>query len=793
MAKRKSGVSETRTEQVSIDLLRIQGWNTSAPPKGQVLRQVELRRFPHLTAIFEGASKSGEGDGIPDFLVVEGTAAPTPLIVIEAKGKPSELAQAVADAKHYAEACKKHGYPVIAVGVAGQDENVRISVWKHVHTKWEEISYCGRPIEWFPHPEKIKALLADDALTDLAPVVPPETVLVEKADYINRLLREAHVKDEYRPTYVGAMMLGLWQAKGNIRLDKQFVLKDINEACATAFKNAKKIELAESLQIDEANAELAENARLIIAELRKLNVVTASFDHDYLGKLYELFFRYTGGNTIGQYFTPRHITRFMADIAQFSQGDIIIDPACGTGGFLIACIQRALDELGMSYEDTVRLVEKQLRGFESEPVTAALCVANMILRGDGKSGVEKGSCFDHPSFPVDQCSIALMNPPFPHKKTDVPPSEFVKRALEALKDRGKLAVILPTSMLVKKDQGEWRESILKKHTLEAVVQLPDELFQPFASATTSVVLIEKGIPHPKGKKTVFARLRYDGLTLKKGVRIKRSDGKSDIEAVLDAILNKTTIPGVAGQGIVAGDVEWGVGAYIPSEDHGEDAIMLAVADLLRQQVAFYTRYAPEVARQRRLVEKGLLITQAYEEMITDARRKRASESKVSRGTISEFFDIYYGQKELHSREGYGDGPTLVISPTEAFNGCYGWLDFYKPIEPTFVTVAQTGSIGEAFVQREACGVNDDCLLLMARAPDLSLAHHYVAAAILRLEKWRFTYGRKLTPDRIREFAMHPSRNLIARVETEVERWDAVIEQALALFPAAEEEEDLLEV
>jgi type I restriction enzyme M protein len=793
MARGKSGVSETRTEQVSIDLLRIQGWNTSAPPKGQVLRQVELRRFPHLTAIFEGASKSGSGDGIPDFLVVEGTTAPTPLIVIEAKAKASEFPQAVAEAKHYAEACKRHGYPVIAVGVAGQDEDVRISVWKHAHTDWKEISYCGRPIEWFPHPDKIKPLLADDELTDLAPVVPPERVLVEKAEYINRLLREAHVKDEYRPTYVGAMMLGLWQAKGRIRLETDFVLKDINEACATAFRNAKKADLAESLQIDEANAALAENARLIIAELRKLNVVTASFDHDYLGKLYELFFRYTGGNTIGQYFTPRHITRFMADMVQVSRGDMVIDPACGTGGFLIACIQRALDELGLSYEDTVHIVEKQLRGFESEPVTAALCVANMILRGDGKSGVEKGSCFDHPSFPVGKCSIALMNPPFPHKKTDVPPSEFVARALEALKERGKLAVILPTSMLVKKDQGAWREGLLKKHTLEAVVQLPDELFQPFASATTSVVLIEKGIPHPKGKKTVFARLRYDGLTLKKGVRVERQDGASDIADVLDAVLNKTPIAGIAGQGGVGGDAEWGVGAYIPSEDHDEDTIMHAAADLLRQHVAFYTRYAPEVARQRRLIANGSLIARQYQDMITDARRKRADESHMIPDTISAFFDIYYGQKELHSREGYGIGPTLVISPTEAFNGCYGWLDFYQPIKPTFVTVAQTGSIGEAFVQREVCGVNDDCLLLVARNPQLSLAHHYIAAAILRLEKWRFTYGRKLTPDRIRAFPMHPSKALVTSVAAEIKRWDAVIDQSLSLFPATEAEEDLLEL
>src|SRR5207244_10321143 len=96
----------------------------------------------------------------------------------------------------------------------------------------------------------------------------------------------------------------------SIRREPEFVLHDINKACEDAFSKAGKPALAKSLYIDEANAKLASSAWRILATLDKLNVVTASFAHDYLGQLYETFFRYTGGNTIGQYFTPRHITRF---------------------------------------------------------------------------------------------------------------------------------------------------------------------------------------------------------------------------------------------------------------------------------------------------------------------------------------------------------------------------------------------------------------------------------------------------------------------------------------------------
>jgi type I restriction enzyme M protein len=258
---------------------------------------------------------------------------------------------------------------------------------------------------------------------------------------MNRLLREANIKDEYRPAYIGAMMLALWESHGSISRTSSRVLYEVNSNCEAAFSRGGKSELAKSLRVDVANSKLAKTAWMILATLEKLNVVAGSVDHDYLGQLYELFFRYTGGNTIGQYFTPRHITRLMADICETSKTDLVIDPACGTGGFLIACIQRAYHTLGIKYEDAVKIVRDKLIGYESEPVTAALCVANMILRGDGKTGVRKNDCFTASDYPIGNCQVALMNPPFPHKQTDVPPQQFVERALEALENRGLLSKV----------------------------------------------------------------------------------------------------------------------------------------------------------------------------------------------------------------------------------------------------------------------------------------------------------------------------------------------------------------
>jgi type I restriction enzyme M protein len=206
-----------------------------------------------------------------------------------------------------------------------------------------------------------------------------------------------------------------------------------------------------------------------------------------------MFFRFTGGNTIGQFFTPRHITRFMADLCEVSKNDVVIDPACGTGGFLVAALHRLMEGKHLTPQQVRRLVSGHLIGFESEPITAALCVANMILRGDGTTGIIKGDCFTHPDYPEEKATVAIGNPPFRHKKTDDLPEKFLDRGLEALMTRGLLAMIVPSSLLVKPAKHKWRARLLKENSLRGVITLPTDLFQPYANITTAILLVEKGV------------------------------------------------------------------------------------------------------------------------------------------------------------------------------------------------------------------------------------------------------------------------------------------------------------
>lgn len=779
--------SERRAERLLSDLLESQGWDTRRPPTGDVLLQHEYRAYPELASLLAGASKKGGGFGVPEAIIFDRTTN-SPLAVIEAKGTEQEIALAIGEAQTYAEALYRDSWKPLAIGLAGTSEDeFELRVSKRIGNEWHAITYDGHPINWIPTRVDLERLAVPKGPTEIRPTIPPPEVLAAKADEMNRLLREARIKDEYRPAVVAAVMLALWFSRGEIRRDPRFILKDINDSCRDAFIKAGKPDLARSLRVDEANDKLKEKARRIATILERLNVTVLTAEHDYLGQLYETFFRYTGGNTIGQYFTPRHITRMMADVCEVTKDDITIDPACGTGGFLIACMDRILREHHLSRQQMVAIVKRHLIGFEDEPVTAALCIANMILRGDGTTGIRKDDLFSSLEYPKGRATVALMNPPFPHEKTDTPVEDFVARALEALRDRGKFAVILPMSLLVKKDKGDWRQSVLKNNSLLAVCQLPDELFQPYAAATTVFALFEKGIPHNVKRKTMFVRLHHDGFALHKGVRVEH--GPNQIPDALNAILNKVGTPGFANGANLSGEMEWAPGAYIESAVPDEQETRVNADELLRRLASFYTRYAPEILAQRAAIRGGDIAIVDYRAHVSEKKLENATDIAGESDTVGGQFDILYGLGEIETREGIPPGKTLIVSPTERYNGCYDWLEFGTVLRPPFITVARTGSIGEAFVHLEPCAPNSDCLVLLPRDPQYATpAHLLIVAAAIRSERWRYNYGRKITPPRLAHVKVSYSDALRDFTEDLFDKFDGVMDASLA--PYEDDTEDV---
>lgn len=764
----KVRVSEVRAEHLITELLASQGWDCRRPPNGEMLRQQEYKDHSHLRDVFLHRSKvTMIGNGLPEAVIVDRQSL-QPLLVIEAKASINDLKKAVREVTDvYGRACIDAGYSPLAVAVAGTSEDdFAVRVFKWDGRAWVAATYEGSPIGWIPNRVDADRLRMPAASAELRPSIPSPEVLAARADEINRLLRESNVNDRSRPSVVGACMLALWQSKGAIRKDPEYILSDINQACEKAFWRAKKSVLAKSLHVDEANEKLAIKARRIVSILERLNVSVLTAEHDYLGQLYETFFRYAGGNTIGQYFTPRHVANFCANLTGVTRDDVTLDPTCGTGGFLIAAMERVLREDKISRSDMVKLVSTRLIGFDDEPVTAALCVANMILRGDGSSSVHRGDAFTDEKYPVGQASVVLMNPPYPHKKTDAPTESFLNRGLEGLAQGGRLAAVIPQSLLTKGGSvKKWRAGLLAKHTLEAVIQMPDYLFQPYASATTAVIYLRKGIRHPKKKHVFFARVSNDGFKLKKGVKIA-CEG-DELPKAIEHFEGAHSEQGFSGWATLDEELSFAPGAYIPARVMTVAQIDAGVRDVIRGRTAFTALHAAELVALN--TENPVDLRKARKAtLLRNARPK----------TVGEYFEIRYGQKSLHSKEDLLPGQSLVISSSGMDNGCYGFFDFDEILAAPFVTVPSTGSIAIAHVQEWPCGVTDDCLLLSPRegTPHAML---YVAAAAIRNEKWRFSYGRKATPARIADFPLPYTEELVERVTDYLARAARVEDQMIS--------------
>ena len=153
-----------------------------------------------------------------------------------------------------------------------------------------------------------------------------------------------------------------------------------------------------------------------------------------------------------------------------------------------------------------------------------------------------------------------------------------------------------------------------------------------------------------------------------------------------------------------------------------------------REVYYLTRSqsAAAVARAPQLLEMQIAISEGTVDVRPVETKTGLLQTPLD-ATIGGYFDVVYGQKELHSKRDLKPGPCLVISAQGTDNGWYGFFDLDFVLEPPFITVPSTGSIGQANVQRWPCGVTDDCLILVPKQ-GVRTEILYIAAAVVRSER-----------------------------------------------------------
>lgn len=206
------------------------------------------------------------------------------------------------------------------------------------------------------------------------------------------------------------------------------------------------------------------------------NIKYHKTSEDFIGRFYGEFMSYSGGDgqTLGIILTPRHITDLMCDLTDVQADDVVLDPTCGTAGFLISAMHRMLS---MADSDAQRrnIKKKQLHGFELQSNMFAVAAANMILRRDGNSNLE---CTDflkkNPAqVQLKGATVGLMNPPY-SQGTKADPEQyelsFIEHLLDSLTMGGRAAIIVPQSSMTGKSKVKQtlKISIMKKHTLKKI-------------------------------------------------------------------------------------------------------------------------------------------------------------------------------------------------------------------------------------------------------------------------------------------------------------------------------------
>ncbi|MCI8615862.1 MAG: N-6 DNA methylase [Lachnospiraceae bacterium] len=256
---------------------------------------------------------------------------------------------------------------------------------------------------------------------------------------------------------------------------------------------------------------------------------------DYLGRFYGEFMSYSGGDgqELGIILTPKHITELFCDLADLKADDIVLDPCCGTAGFLIAAMHTMLNMTDdENIKDSIR--RTQLHGFELQPHMFTIATTNMILRGDGKSNLVDCNFLKQEADKIQLkgATVGMMNPPYSQgskKNPNMYELCFTEHLLDSLSEGARCIVIVPQSSMTgikSKEEAAVKVNILKHHTLEGVITLNKETFYG-VGVNPCIAIFTAGIPHPKKKICKFINFEDDGYKVMPHIGLMATEPAKD--------------------------------------------------------------------------------------------------------------------------------------------------------------------------------------------------------------------------------------------------------------------------
>jgi type I restriction enzyme M protein len=264
---------------------------------------------------------------------------------------------------------------------------------------------------------------------------------------------------------------------------------------------------------EEANNYM-KSGTLMRQVINKINEIDFNRKNDLhlFGDIYEQILRdlQSAGNA-GEFYTPRAVTRFMVEMVDPKLGEKVLDPACGTGGFLTNTIEYVRKKYVHSIEEE-QILQSSIKGVEKKQLPYFLCVTNLMLHGiETPNQVSHDNTLARPYRdyqPEDRVDVIVTNPPFGGMEEDGIEKNFPKSystretadlflvlIMHLLREEGRAAIVLPDGTLFGEGiKTRIKEKLLTECNLHTIVRLPNGVFSPYTGIKTNLLFFTKGQP-----------------------------------------------------------------------------------------------------------------------------------------------------------------------------------------------------------------------------------------------------------------------------------------------------------
>ena len=761
--------NETNTRALFEKLIKDNGFiyslKNNKTTKDNCIVEGEKASSLKITKLLQNASKKGDGIGRPDYIISQLRDCPDLLIICECKAQTKyhksltldKYANYAVDGVLLYSSFLSKEFDIISIAISGETEDdYKVSTYLQLKGETEARNLHINNICKFKD-------YIDLYSTDEHKFNQDLDKLLDYSRLLNEHLHSLKIPEDKRSLLISGCLIALQEKAFCVSYKLQDSKSLINNLLSTIehqLRNVTNDDLENIIlnySFIQTSTNLSANNNLLSEIITGIkdnidNFIKTHKYYDTLGQFYIEFLKYANNDKgLGIVLTPPHITELFCELANVNKDSIIYDNCCGTGGFLISALDKMIKDTIGDSEKEAHIKSEQLIGTEFQDHIFTLACSNMYIHGDGRSHVFKGSCFDQniiSKVKELKPNVGFLNPPYKAAKNDVEELKFVLNNLDCLQKGSLCIAIVPMSCAIADNKNKviynLKKELLKKHTLDAVFSMPDELFvNSNVNTRTCVMVFKAKEPHQADYKTYFGYWKDDGF-------VKRRNGRADYNNKWEnikshwvmAYKNRDEIINESIKVSVNANDEWCAEAYLKTD---------------------FT-YIPEENFVSKLKKYCLYLfsnnlTNSISKEPLDNSFKPKKNKRYDYFKVSDYFEVMSGgdkPKDCYLEE---EGYIRVNSvENQVINNGIKEKIFYPKkdkIYKNFISVVSIGDGGTSFYQPEECACFTRVKSLLPK--DNIKLTPYIAiyiCVLIEMERYKYGYGRVVSKDRIKETPLY---------------------------------------